>query len=887
MTDTQTKESEVPEASVAITVDGKAIKAFPGELIIAAAERAGIFIPRFCYHPRMEPVGMCRMCLVEVSGPRGFSLQPSCYLRVNEGMEVLTQSDKARKAQEGVIEFLLVNHPLDCPVCDKGGECPLQDQVLSHGPGESRFVEEKRHWAKPIPIGHFVELDRERCIQCARCTRFADEIAGDAEIDFSARGDQIEIAPFPTRPFNSYFSGNTIQICPVGALTAAPYRFKARPWDLEQVESTCTTCAVGCRHAAQSSAGQLVRFLGVDSNPVNQSWLCDKGRFSFESLYSEHRVAQPLVRKDGELTQVRWHEALAVAGSALRDAVKSDPSSVAMIGGARFSNEDAYAFAKLAKSVIGTGSVDAQLGDGLPAETVLALPKATIDEAMNARVLVLLAPDLKEELPVLFLRIRAAALAESTSIVELSPVTTALSTYAHARLSYLPGEATLLAEALLPGAEATEVVGVGPTELKKAKELLGDGSGVVVVLGRPSLAESGDSIASAAAVLARALPGVRFLSALRRANVQGALDMGLAPGIAPGRTSIETANTRLRDAWGEQLPSGGRDTTAILKAAVDGEISVLVLLGADPIEDFPDRDLAASALANVPTIISLATHFDASAQLSSIVLPVAADGERSGTTTNLEGRVSRLAAKVTPPGVAWAPWIVASELAARLGGDLRADNLDSITDEIARVAPAYAGLTAALAGQSDRRDGVLTPLSARQVGGASRLIDPIATPGITSVVEQGAPLRVGVAQSVGGGSALGETGDSETTTPLALVTARVVAPRLDAYSHRLVLRRSLFDEGTLVNTSPSMVGLPMEPALSIHPAELAKLGLSSGDDIRVRSARGAVVMTVVADDTVDRHVVAARFSQAAGDDDDACALVDCSASATDVRLETV
>ncbi|MCU1488868.1 MAG: NADH-quinone oxidoreductase, chain, partial [Acidimicrobiaceae bacterium] len=281
MTDT-TARPEAPQ-SLSVVIDGTAVVAKPGELVIEAAERAGVFIPRFCYHPRMEPVGMCRMCLVEVSGPRGFSLQPACFIRVADGQEVRTASAKARKAQVGVLEFLLVNHPLDCPVCDKGGECPLQDQALSHGPGESRFVEEKRHWEKPIEIGPLVHLDRERCIQCARCTRFADEVAGEALIDFAFRGDAIEVATFPDRPFSSYFSGNTVQICPVGALTSAPYRFKARPWDLEQAETTCTSCAVGCRVVAQSSAGALVRYLGIDSAPVNQSWLCDKGRYDFEA----------------------------------------------------------------------------------------------------------------------------------------------------------------------------------------------------------------------------------------------------------------------------------------------------------------------------------------------------------------------------------------------------------------------------------------------------------------------------------------------------------------------------------------------------------------------------------------------------------------------------
>ncbi len=227
---------------------------------------------------------MCRMCLVEVEGPRGATLQPACFIEAGEGMVVDTTSEKVKKAQDGVLEFLLANHPLDCPVCDKGGECPLQDQTLAYGPGETRFIEEKRHFEKPIAISDLVLLDRERCIQCARCTRFASDVAGEAQIDFAGRGDRVEVSTFPTEPFSSYFSGNTVQICPVGALTATPYRFTARPWDLDQVESTCTACSVGCRVAVQSSQNRLTRLLGIDSEPVNHGWLCDKGRFSFESV---------------------------------------------------------------------------------------------------------------------------------------------------------------------------------------------------------------------------------------------------------------------------------------------------------------------------------------------------------------------------------------------------------------------------------------------------------------------------------------------------------------------------------------------------------------------------------------------------------------------------
>ena len=429
--------------TVTFTLDGREVTGRKGEMLIAAAERAGTFIPRFCYHPRMKSVGVCRMCLVEVSGPRGASLQPSCYVEVQAGSEVVTGSDKVKKAQDGVLEFLLVNHPLDCPVCDKGGECPLQDQTLAYGPGESRFVEEKRHFEKPIPISELVLLDRERCIQCSRCTRFADEVAGEAQIDFIGRGEQLEVNTFPELPFTSYFSGNTVQICPVGALTAAPYRFAARPWDLDQVESTCTTCAVGCRVAVQSSSNRVTRLLGIDADPVNHGWLCDKGRFAFDAVNSEDRLVEPLIRKEGSLVPASWHEALAAVADGVRKATTAGGAeAVGVVGGARLTNEGAYAWAKLAKGVVGTDSVDAQLGDGLPAELVAALPRATIDQAASADTVIVLSGDVREELPILFLRLRSAIVDGRLSVVELSPRATSLTPYAKVSLRYAPGEAT-------------------------------------------------------------------------------------------------------------------------------------------------------------------------------------------------------------------------------------------------------------------------------------------------------------------------------------------------------------------------------------------------------------------------------------------------------------
>jgi NADH-quinone oxidoreductase subunit G len=603
--------TDVKKETVSITVDGKQVEAKPGEMIIAAAERNGVYIPRFCYHPRMKPVGMCRMCIVEVEGPRGMQLIPSCFVPVADGQNVVTDSPRVKKAQDGVLEFLLVNHPLDCPVCDKGGECPLQDQTFAFGPGETRFVEEKRHWEKPIALSQLVDLDRERCIQCARCTRFADEIAGDPLIDFAHRGEKTEVATFPDSPFASYFSGNTVQICPVGALTARPYRFKARPWDLEQVESTCTSCAVGCRVAVQSSSNQLTRYLGLDSDPVNHGWLCDKGRFDFQAVNSEERLAHPMVRRGEGLAEATWGEALDAVARGLTDARSlHGPGGIGVIGGARLANEDAYAWARLAKGVLGTDNVDAQLGDGLPADVVLGLPRATIDEACSAPVVILLGPDLKEELPVLYLRLRAAAVDDGLRIIEITPQRTGMSRYATATLAHRPGEAALVARALVQGGDG-DVGGVPASQLGAARDLLGDGA--VVVLGRPSLAESAGATVDAAAILSR-LGGVRFLPALRRGNVMGALDMGLAPGVLPGRVGLDDGRGWFESAWGGVPEERGLDTAAMLQAAADGRLQVLVLLGADPLADFPDRELARRAVAGAGFVVAVDTFLNDSSR---------------------------------------------------------------------------------------------------------------------------------------------------------------------------------------------------------------------------------------------------------------------------------
>ncbi|MCX6529191.1 MAG: NADH-quinone oxidoreductase subunit NuoG, partial [Actinobacteria bacterium] len=623
--------------AVSLTINGKTVAARKGELIIAAADRTSDFIPRFCYHPRMKPVGMCRQCLVEVEGPRGPMMVVSCMTPVAEGQVVHTETEQVKKAQEGILELLLANHPLDCPVCDKGGECPLQDQAFSHGPGESRYVEEKRHYEKPIPISDLVFLDRERCILCDRCTRFASEVAGDPLISFTHRGNNTQVLTFPDEPFASYFSGNTVQICPVGALTAKPYRFKARPWDLEETQSTCTSCSVGCATVIQSSRDQVLRFQGHDNDEVNWGWLCDRGRFNFESINSEDRFTTPLVKENTSLVPTSWSKALEVAARTIRMAVSAKgANSVAILGGARLANEDARAWAMLA-SKSGITMHDAQLDDGLSTE-VFDLPQATINDATAATTVILLSPDLKEELPVLYLRLRDAATKNRTRIIEFTTKASGLTRYAWKSVNYEPGAQVAAVTAALNDSEIA-------SQMRKGN--------VVVVLGRANLAESSDFTAQAYNAIAAAFPAVTVLPVLRRGNIRGAAAAGL---------------------------TSGNNARSILTAASEGHIECLILLGADPLSDVPDLDLARRALAGAQSVIAVDTFPTASTLRADVVLPAAAYAERGGTTTNLEGRVLPLSQKITARGTSRPDWMIATELAEQLGADIAVESIEDLTE---------------------------------------------------------------------------------------------------------------------------------------------------------------------------------------------------------------
>ncbi|MEY2420070.1 MAG: NADH-quinone oxidoreductase subunit [Acidimicrobiaceae bacterium] len=882
----------MPDEEITLTVNGREISAPKGQLVIAAAEQHGVFIPRFCYHPRMKSVGMCRMCIVDIDTGRGPALLPACMIEVAPDMKVDTESATTKKAQDGVLEFLLINHPLDCPVCDKGGECPLQDNAYAYGPGESRFVEEKRHFEKPIPVSDVVFLDRERCILCDRCTRFADEVAGDPLIHFQNRGNETEVNTFPDHPFASYFSGNTVQICPVGALTAKPFRFKARPWDLEKVESTCTSCSVGCRVTIEASRNHVLRYQGVDIDPVNWGWLCDKGRFDFEAIESDDRLSEPLVRKPsgatdgtGELIAASWAEAIGAAADAIRNA---EASAVAVLGGARLTNEAAYAWAKLAKGVIGTDHVDAQLDDGLPGVAVVGLPQATIDDvcAPGATVIVVDA-NLKEELPVLFLRLRDAVINRGVKVVELSSMSTGLAALAAVSLVHRPGEAHLAMRALVGDGDAAAVL---DGDLDAAKALTG--GNVVAIVGRSSVGESAAATVEAAAVLLDARADTRFLVALRRANVRGAVDMGLAPGLLPGRVTLDDGRQWFHEHWSTLPDEEGLDATGILTAAAEGRIDVLVLLGADPAADFRDHDLAQRALAGARTVVSIDTFMNRSTEKADVVLPAAGYAETDGTTTNVEGRVSVLERKVTPPGTARADWMLAAELAYRLGADLGLESVEDIWNEIEALAPAHAGITRELLLSPAGADGVLVPLRPEVAQAAEG--QPVQITGIEGTEPDNAALAEAAEPSDDAGepepeaveavTRAEEEADARPDTVRFSRSDSYESPAPDAYSLRLIAHRKLYDLGTLVQHAPSIAELAPGSTLLVHPYDLDRLGVSDGGRVKVTSPRTTLTVEAHASTIIPKGSAALTVNQPGPDPAD---LIDATQPVTDVRIETV
>ncbi|MEY3734787.1 MAG: hypothetical protein RL347_2146, partial [Actinomycetota bacterium] len=633
---------------VTVSVDGIEVRVPKGMLVIRVAELMGIEIPRFCDHPLLDPVAACRMCLIEIEGqPKP---QPACAIAVTDGMVVRTQrtSPMADTAQEGVMEFLLLNHPLDCPVCDKGGECPLQNQAMTAGRGTSRFEEDKRTFEKPINMSAQILLDRERCVSCARCTRFADQIAGDPMLELMERGAKQQVGIAPDQPFDSYFSGNTIQICPVGALTSSLYRFRARPFDLVSTPTTCEHCASGCSLRTDVRRGVVTRRLAWDDPAVNEEWNCDKGRFAF--IYThEGRIASPLVREDGELRPASWPEALDIAARGLAAA----RGRVGVLTGGRLTREDAYAYAKFARVALGSDDIDFRARVASEEEAaflaagVAGMPMGPTYADLDAAPAVLLVGlEPEDESPIIFLRLRAATRKGGPRIVAMSPVRTR-------------GMDKMNAEwwAVQPGSEAAALREViGGEKAADTLEALRQ-PGAVILVGERLAGIPG--ALSAAAALASAT-GARIGWVPRRAGERGALDAGALAGLLPGGRPIEDARARdeVAAVWGvdaSALPSRGVAGQALIDeilgdaARVEREearhIDALLVAGLEIGDHLWAADLR-RAIDDVPFVVALAAHHNEVTEVADVVFPVAVVAEKAGSFTDWEGRTKAFSAAI-------------------------------------------------------------------------------------------------------------------------------------------------------------------------------------------------------------------------------------------------
>jgi NADH-quinone oxidoreductase subunit G len=668
------------EDLVSVTIDGFEVSVPKGTLVIRAAELIGIQVPRFCDHPLLDPVGACRQCLVEVEG----QAKPlaSCTTTVTDGMVVKTQltSPVADKAQQGVMELLLINHPLDCPVCDKGGECPLQNQAMSNGRGESRFHDVKRTFPKPINISSQVLLDRERCVLCARCTRFSAQIAGDPFIEMLERGALQQVGIYEADPFASYFSGNTVQICPVGALTGAAYRFRSRPFDLVSTPGVCEHCASGCAIRTDHRRGKVLRRLAGDDPAVNEEWNCDKGRWAFQYATAQDRLTTPLVRDDeGTLVPTSWSEALHLAAEGLRAA----HGATGVLVGGRATLEDAYAYAKFARVALATNDVDfrarphsAEEAEFLAARVAGTGLGVTYAELETARSVLLVGLEPEEESPILFLRLRKAVRKNGLAVHSVAP-------FATRGLQKLSGRLLVSAPGTEP--EILDALAARDSRVSEAAALV-HGAGSVLLVGE-RLAEVPGGLSSLVA-LAEA-SGARLAWVPRRAGERGALEAGALPCVLAGGRPVADPSARadLAAAWGvESLPSQtGRSTSQILEAVHQGQVRALVVGGVDP-DDLPDPLAARAALDAARFVVSLELRASAVTERADVVLPVAPAVEKAGTYVDWEGR-ERPFAEVLRGTNALADVRALHVLAAAMDVDLGLPDVAAARVEIAELGP--------------------------------------------------------------------------------------------------------------------------------------------------------------------------------------------------------
>jgi len=677
-------------------IDGREVSAPEGELLVDAAKRGDVEIPYFCYEKKLgAPVGACRMCLVEIEGmPK---LQTSCSTPVKDGMVVTTTSDDVKQAHNSIVEFLLINHPLDCPVCDKGGECPLQDISYGWGPGKSRYIEPKRHFKKPLELSPLVAIDRERCILCYRCVRFSQEISEDYQLVFLDRGDHTFVGTHDGRPYVGPFSGNIVELCPVGALTSTAYRFRARPWDIEDAGSVCTLCPSQCNITfTVRDDAKVMRVLARDNEEVDDGWLCDKGRFAYQAIAARERVTAPLVRDGGALREVSWERALSEAAEGLR---KAGERSAAILGGSA-TNEEGFLAQRLVRDALGSPHVDSRPSGVLSGEhaRVLARPdlSARVSDIDYASAVLVLDTELIDESPILDLRVRKAARRNGTRVVVASSRPSALDPNADAVVRFAPAAGEALTAALAAGLGSeraaaddfeslARAAGASADDLRVAVEELDAGGSVVVLWGeRLGHGERGVQGTDALLALAQALGTADdadsgLIEVPSGSNARGLREVGCLPNLGPGLLDAEQA---------------GKPAREIAAGLGGGELAALVLLHADPLLDLPERGTWEQALASAGVVVAFAEFVtEALAEHADVVFPAESYAETEGTMTHPDGRLQRVRQAIPHPDQVEPAWRVLAELCERLGAPLEARSAPMVSAEMFAAVPFYEGIT--------------------------------------------------------------------------------------------------------------------------------------------------------------------------------------------------
>ncbi|MBT9581778.1 NADH-quinone oxidoreductase subunit NuoG [bacterium] len=662
-------------ADVTVTIDGQAVSVPKGTLILEAARKLGIEIPVYCYHPKLAPVGACRACLVDVEQQRR-PIMPACATEVMEGMVVHTRNAAATRAREGVLELLLINHPLDCPVCDRGGECDLQDFTLRYGPGKSRFEETKRHFDKSVQVGREVVLDRERCIMCMRCVRFCHEVAVEEGLTIHERGTKSEIGPFPGRSFDSQFSGNTIEICPVGALTARSYRFKSRPWELQNYASVCTHCSMGCNLTVDVRYYEVARFRSRCNDAIDDGWLCDRGRYGYKFIASPDRLKTPLVRRNGQLEPASWGEALRVAAEGLR---RYPADKVGAVAGPRLSNEGGWLLTRLMRGLLGSGNLDHRRGLAFHEQQPLPL-SAKIEGLDSATAVVVAHCDPTESHPVLDLRIKKA-LRKGAELIVLGEC--GLQSYA----DFQVGDLEALSQAYASLAEESapainhprprpwEPGGATSSDVEKAARALKRSSKVVFVFSEDRPVAGLEALAQQVGALQSSPHGLLMLVA--GANSVGLREMGVLPVFGPGWQKLESAQEALATAWGSFATAQGADFATMTGSS--HTLQAMLVVAEDRLEKKPEFLVAVDICKS-----SLTEQAD-------VVLPAASFVEQVMTMTSMDGTVQLCRQALPAPGESLPDWQIFWKLAEAMGQVWEASTAPKVFAEIGALNPLYEG----------------------------------------------------------------------------------------------------------------------------------------------------------------------------------------------------